>query len=77
MPGMITRPRHSNSINATVVGRLPRMVFSNYRELVRAAYAEKWFAVTPEAVQSVRRAREKSAANGGSTTERLDRSLAG
>jgi len=31
-------------------GNSPRMVFSNYRELVRTADAEKWFAVTPEAL---------------------------
>src|SRR5258707_1306607 len=28
----------------------PRMVFTNYRELVRAADAEKWFCITPESV---------------------------
>ena len=27
------------------------MVFSNYRELVRAADAEKWFAITPDMVE--------------------------
>jgi integrase len=35
-------------------GNSPRMVFSNYRELVRPADAEKWFAVTPEAVEGVK-----------------------
>ena len=40
----------------------PRMVFSNYRELVRTADEEKWFAVTPETVEAVKAAREKSAA---------------
>lgn len=43
-------------------GNSPRMVFSNYRELVRPADAEKWFAVTPESVQAVKLAREKAAA---------------
>jgi integrase len=43
-------------------GNSPRMVLSNYRELVRLADAEKWFAVTPEAVEAVKAAREKSAA---------------
>ncbi len=38
------------------------MVFSNYRELVRAADAEKWFAITPEAVEAVKMARQKGAA---------------
>ena len=37
------------------------MVFSNYRELVRAADAEKWFGITPVAVESVKAAREKGA----------------
>jgi len=35
-------------------GNSPRMVFSNYRELVRAADAEKWFAITPETVEAVK-----------------------
>jgi hypothetical protein len=43
-------------------GNSPRIVFSNYRELVRPADAEKWFAVTPETVEAVKAAREKSAA---------------
>jgi integrase len=43
-------------------GNSPRMVFSNYRELVRPVDAEKWFAVTPEAVEAVKAGREKSAA---------------
>jgi integrase len=43
-------------------GNSPRMVFSNYRELVRPADAEKWFAVTPEAVEAVKAARENAAA---------------
>jgi len=32
-------------------GNSPRMVFSNYRELLRTAYA-KWFAITPELVEA-------------------------
>src|SRR3989442_14467519 len=43
-------------------GNSPRMVFSNYRELVRSADAEKWFGITPEAVEAVKAAREKDAA---------------
>src|SRR5207302_1111246 len=42
-------------------GNSPRMVFSNYRELVRAADAEKWFGITPESVEAVKAAREESA----------------
>lgn len=37
------------------------MVFRNYRELVRAADAEKWFGITPEAVEAAKPAREKDA----------------
>src|SRR6185436_16268032 len=33
---------------ALEAGNSPRMVFSNYRELVRSADAEKWFAITPK-----------------------------
>jgi len=43
-------------------GNSPRMVFSNYRELVRTADAEKWFGITPEAVEAAKAAREKDAA---------------
>jgi len=43
-------------------GNSPRMVFSNYRELVRSADAEKWFGITPEAVEAVKAAREQGAA---------------
>jgi len=32
---------------------LPRMVFSNYRELVRPADAKKWFAIEPKADDKV------------------------
>src|SRR6266481_6057517 len=41
-------------------GNSPRMVFSNYRGLVRAADAQKWFGITPEAVEAAKAAREKS-----------------
>lgn len=34
-------------------GNSPRMVFSNYRELVRPADAEKWFAIIPDSIDSV------------------------
>lgn len=40
----------------------PRLGFSNYRDLVRAADAEKWFGITPETVDAVQAAREKRAA---------------
>ena len=43
-------------------GNSPRMVFSNYRELVRTADAEKWFSITSEAVEAIKVAREKAAA---------------
>ena len=36
---------------ALEAGNSPRMVFPNYRELVRAADVEKWFSVTPELVE--------------------------
>jgi integrase len=42
-------------------GNSPRMVFSNYRELVRPADAEKWFGVAPETVEAIKAAREKDA----------------
>ena len=35
---------------ALEAGNAPRMVFSNYRELVRPTDAEKWFGITPESV---------------------------
>jgi len=38
-------------------GNSPRMAFSNYCELVRAADGEKWFAITPEAIEAARVAR--------------------
>ena len=30
------------------------MIFQHYRELVRAAHAEKWFAIMPEAVEAAK-----------------------
>jgi integrase len=47
---------------ALEAGNSPRMVFSNYRELVRAADAEKWFGITPEAVEAAKAARQNGAA---------------
>jgi hypothetical protein len=44
---------------ALEAGNSPRMVFSNYRELVRTADAEKSFGITPETVEAVKIAREK------------------
>ncbi len=43
-------------------GNSPRMVFSNYHELVRAADAEKWFGITPDAMEAVKEARQNRAA---------------
>lgn len=45
---------------ALEAGNSPQMVFSNYRELVRAADAEKWFGITPEAVDAARVSRQAS-----------------
>lgn len=39
---------------ALEAGNSPRMVFSNYRELVRPAEAAKWFAITPESTRELR-----------------------
>jgi hypothetical protein len=38
-------------------GNSARMVFSNYRELVRPVDAEKWFGMTSETVQAAKAAR--------------------
>ena len=38
---------------ALEAGNSPRMVFSNYRELVRPADAAKWFGITPDAEEKV------------------------
>jgi hypothetical protein len=37
---------------ALEAGNSPKMVFSNYRELVRPKDAEGWFALTPASVQA-------------------------
>ncbi len=44
---------------ALEAGNSPRLVFSNYRELVRPADAAKWFGITPKTVQAWKKAREK------------------
>lgn len=44
---------------ALEAGNSPRMVFANYRELVRPADAEKWFAITPESIKAAREKAEK------------------
>ncbi len=44
---------------ALEAGNSPRMVFSNYRELVRPVDARKWFAITPASVAAAKAAREK------------------
>ena len=43
---------------ALEAGNSPRMVFSNYRELVRPADAERWFGITPAAVEAAKAARQ-------------------
>jgi integrase len=43
---------------ALEAGNSPQMIFQHYRELVRAADAEKWFAVTPASVEAAKAARE-------------------
>ena len=48
---------------ALEAGNSPRMVFSNYRELVRPVDAEKWFGVTPASVEGAKAARESGAEN--------------
>ena len=37
------------------------LALSNYRELVRAADAEKWFAITPAVIETSKAAREQGA----------------
>ena len=43
---------------ALEAGNSPQMIFRHYRELVRPADAEKWFAVTAESVGAAKAARE-------------------
>ena len=43
---------------ALEAGNSPQMIFRHYRELVRPADAEKWFAVTLASVQAAKAARE-------------------
>jgi integrase len=47
---------------ALEAGNSPQMIFGHYRELVRAMDAEKWFGITPEAVEAAKVARESGAA---------------
>ena len=42
---------------ALEAGNSPRMVFSNYRELVRPKDAEAWFGLTPASVKAARKKR--------------------
>jgi hypothetical protein len=42
---------------ALEAGNSPQMIFGHYRELVRAMDAEKWFAITPEVVEAVKKRR--------------------
>lgn len=48
---------------ALEAGNSPKMVFSNYREIVRPIDAERWFAITPESVSGfkVKVERERAA----------------
>jgi len=43
---------------AREAGNSPQMIFRHYRELVRPADAQKWFAVTLASVQAAKAARE-------------------
>src|ERR1035437_9604251 len=47
---------------ALEAGDSPQMIFGHYRELGRAADGEKWFGITPEAVEAAKAARESGAA---------------
>jgi integrase len=42
---------------ALEAGNSPRMVFSNYRELVRPVDAKRWFGITPKSVKAAAEAR--------------------
>jgi hypothetical protein len=53
---------------ALEAGNSPPMIFGHYRELVRAMDAEKWFGITPEAVQAAKAARESDPAGSLPTT---------
>jgi hypothetical protein len=44
---------------ALEAGNSPQMIFGHYRELVRAMDAEKWFGITPEAVEAARKQRSE------------------
>jgi integrase len=55
---------------ALEAGNSPRLVFSNYRELVRTADAEKWFGIAPEAVDAAKK--ERSGAGDQRPTNVLD-----
>ncbi len=46
---------------ALEAGNSPQMIFQHYRELVRPADAEKWFAVTLASVEAAKAAREAGA----------------
>ena len=43
---------------ALEAGNSPQMIFRHYRELVRPADAEKWFAVTPASIDAAKAERE-------------------
>src|ERR1039457_3675333 len=51
---------------ALEAGNSPQMIFGHYRELVRGMDAEKWFSITPEAVDLAKAARQ---ATGGEARE--------
>jgi hypothetical protein len=44
---------------ALEAGNSPQMIFGHCRELVRAMDAEKWFGITPEAVEAVKKKRSE------------------
>ena len=47
---------------AVGAGNSSQMIFRHYPELVRATDAEKWFAITPEVVDTAKAARQAGAA---------------
>jgi hypothetical protein len=48
-----TKLKKNPAAVALEAGNSPRVVFSNYRELVRPADAAKWFGLAPDAEEKV------------------------
>jgi len=57
MQQIVAQPVNRSAKISLEAGNSPRMMFSNYRELVRAADVEKWFGITPKGVEAVKAAR--------------------